>query len=47
MCVFYVLGSVWMVAVVVPPKRNPEIRLERQMEATKIVGQLTSGSTII
>jgi hypothetical protein len=47
MCVFYVLGSMWMIAVVVPSKRNPGIRLERQMEAIKIIGQLVSGSTII
>ena len=47
MFVYYVLGSMWMVAVVVPSKRNPRIRLERQMEATKSIVQLASGSTII
>ena len=47
MCVYYVFGSMWTVAVVVPSKRHPRIRLERQMEATKIMGQLAAGSTII
>jgi len=47
MCVYYVLGSMWVVAVVVPFKRNPRIRLERQMEATKSMGQLALWSTVI
>jgi hypothetical protein len=47
MCVYYVLGSMWMVAVVVPSKRKLRIRPERQMEATKNMGQLALGSTII